>query len=83
MFFFITECHVPLKWSRLEIEVTKDQQVGYHVGHCERFSVSDAGVPHVNFLVVGTRTRMAKLTAVSPLTPELKAPLFGCLFITV
>lgn len=65
------------KWSRLETESDQGPSLrcaGHHVGHRERYSVSGAGVPHVNSLVDWIRTRVAELTAVNPLTPELKVP---------
>uniref|UniRef100_A0A0D3AK00 Uncharacterized protein n=1 Tax=Brassica oleracea var. oleracea TaxID=109376 RepID=A0A0D3AK00_BRAOL len=37
----------------LETETTKDQRTGHHVGHRKRSSVSDVGIPHVNFSVAG------------------------------
>ena len=48
---------------------------GHHVDHRERSSVSDGGVPHVNSPVAGIRTRVAELTALSPLPPELEDPI--------
>ena len=65
---------VPLRWSRLETEATKDLAcTGHHVGHREQSSVSGTGVPHVNSPVAKIRIRVAELTAVSSLPPKLEA----------